>query len=323
MIVSSARIGTGEPDPDTVVGGDRAPLRRRLSAALVDALLPVTVAVAGAAAVSATELPGSRWIMFGTAVPAAAGVLWNSIVFQGRTGMTAGMRMTGLLRVRTGGEEPLGLRRSAQRFGCLIVDLVPVPAGLLRALWNEHGQRLSDRLIGANVVAVDRDAATRARNVRNALLVSGVAIVVLLALLGALVFVQRPADRLRAESRATAAQAATDGAVAVLSYRPESVDQDLAAARAHLTGEFLTAFDALAEEVVAPAAKEKRVAMEATPVGSAVESASPDGASVIVYINQAATLAENQAPSLTQNVVRVGLVRVDGRWLIERFDPLF
>jgi len=75
--------------------------------------------------------------------------------------------------------------------------------------------------------------------------------------------------------------------------------------------------------VVGPAAKEKQVTMRAAPVGAAVESVSRDRATVIVYINQTTTVAGNPAPSQSQNALRVGLTEVDGRWLINRFDPLF
>ncbi len=59
----------------------------------------------------------------------------------------------------------------------------------------------------------------------------------------------------------------SDGAVAILSYTPENVDRDLAVAATLLTGDFLDTYTRLADTVVAPAAKEKRVTMLAIPAG--------------------------------------------------------
>ncbi|OBA55291.1 hypothetical protein A5780_25765 [Nocardia sp. 852002-20019_SCH5090214] len=148
-------------------------------------------------------------------------------------------------------------------------------------------------------------------------------IVALAVLVSLQTLIQQPADRDLANSRDTVAKAASDSAVAVLSYKPETVDQDLAAAKTRLTGDFLETYGKLADTVVAPAAKEKKVTMQAAPVGSAVESVSKDQATVIVYIDQTTTVAGNPAPSQSQNALRVGLTKVGGRWLINRFDPLF
>ncbi|WP_330256088.1 hypothetical protein OG874_16890 [Nocardia sp. NBC_00565] len=148
-------------------------------------------------------------------------------------------------------------------------------------------------------------------------------ILALAALVSLQLLMQRPADRELESARGTVAQTATEAAVAILSYQPETVDQDLVAAQARLTGDFLDTYAKLANTVVGPTAKEKRVTMQATPAGAAVESASRDQATVIVYINQTTTVAGNPAPSQSQNALRVGLMKVDGSWLVNRFDPLF
>lgn len=313
---------TVAPPPALRIEG-RAPLYRRAFAFLVDTFAPVTIGLGCSAAVLAASLPARWWAVAAILLAMTSLVLWNSIVAQGLSGSTAGMKLVGLRRVRVGGDGPIGIPRACLRFGCIVLDLVPVPIGLSRPLWNQHGQRFSDRVADAIVIADELDAKSRSRWARRAPLVIGIPMVVLLALVSVQAFVQRPADQRLDETRDTVAQVAIDGAVAILSYQPETVDQDLARARSRLTGEFLDAYASLADDVVAPTAKEKRVAMRADAVGAAVESATEDSASVIVYLNQAATLAADESPSLTQNAVRVGLVQVNGHWLIQRFDPLF
>ena len=51
----------------------------------------------------------------------------------------------------------------------------------------------------------------------------------------------RRADR--RHGRSAAVDAARDGTVAMLSYKPDTLDQDFAAAKSHLTGDFLNYYD--------------------------------------------------------------------------------
>ncbi|MFZ2178217.1 MAG: hypothetical protein WAW17_30170 [Rhodococcus sp. (in: high G+C Gram-positive bacteria)] len=152
--------------------------------------------------------------------------------------------------------------------------------------------------------------------------VAASALLPLIALICVQVFVVRAEDQRVADARNSVAEIAADGAEAVLSYKPDTFDEDVANAESRLTGDFLTTYTKLADEVVGPAAAEKNVAMDAVSAGAAVESVSTDQASVLVYINQAASAADQETPSQTQSVVRVGLAWLDGKWLIDSFDPL-
>jgi Mce-associated membrane protein len=125
------------------------------------------------------------------------------------------------------------------------------------------------------------------------------------------------------DARAATAQLASDGAAALLSYTPETVDEDLDRASGLLTGDLLNSYRQLAGDVVGPTAKEKNIMMQAVPVGASVEFLTTDTARVLVYVNQTTTMAETPEPSQTQNVVRVTLSHVDDAWLISGFDPLF
>lgn len=125
-----------------------------------------------------------------------------------------------------------------------------------------------------------------------------------------------------APDTAAALAAATDGTVALLSYAPDSLDRDFAAAEEHLTGDFLTYYSQFTDQVVAPAAREKSVRTSATVARAAVAELGPDQAVVLVFINQSTTSAEQPDPALAASSVRVTLNRIDERWRIAAFDPV-
>ena len=55
---------------------------------------------------------------------------------------------------------------------------------------------------------------------------------------------------------AESVRAATDSTIALLSYKPDTVEKDLGAARGRLTGTFLNAYTSLTHDVVIPGAKQ-------------------------------------------------------------------
>ncbi|WP_431235421.1 hypothetical protein ACQ856_13650 [Mycolicibacterium psychrotolerans] len=128
---------------------------------------------------------------------------------------------------------------------------------------------------------------------------------------------RRDADTARTES----VQAAKDSTVALLSYKPESVEKDLGAARDRLTGSFLDAYTQLINTVVIPGAKEKKIsALAAVPAAASV-SAKPDHAVVLLFVDQTVVVGAD-APTNTASSVRVTLEKVKDRWLISGFDPI-
>jgi Mce-associated membrane protein len=50
-------------------------------------------------------------------------------------------------------------------------------------------------------------------------------------------------------------------------------------------------------------------------------SANPSHAVVLLFVNQTVTVG-NSAPADTASSVRVTVDKVDGRWLISKFDPV-
>lgn len=120
---------------------------------------------------------------------------------------------------------------------------------------------------------------------------------------------------------ADAVRAAADGTMALLSYRPDTVEKDLQAAEERLTGTFLDSYRSLTDDVVVPGAKEKQISAVATVPAAASTSATENHAVVLLFVNQAVTVGQD-APTNTASSVRVTLDKVDGRWLISGFDPV-
>lgn len=124
-----------------------------------------------------------------------------------------------------------------------------------------------------------------------------------------------------ARARAESVQAARDDAVILLTYHADTVDKDLAKPRERLTGEFKDAYAELTRQVVVPGAKEKHISSVAKANAAASVSATTTHAVALVYVDQTVTIGAG-TPTDTQPVVRVTLDKVDGRWLVSRFDPV-
>ena len=132
----------------------------------------------------------------------------------------------------------------------------------------------------------------------------------------------RPDQQIDAAASKVALDAANNGTVALLSYSPDSLDKDFAAAKSHLTGDFLSYYTQFTEQIVTPAAKQKSVKTTASVVRAAVSELQPDSAVVLVFVNQTTTSKENPDGAFAASSVKVGLNKVDGTWLISSFDPV-
>ena len=117
-------------------------------------------------------------------------------------------------------------------------------------------------------------------------------------------------------------KAASDGTVALLSYSPESLDKDFATAKSHLSGDFLSYYNQFTEQIVAPAAKQKALKTTARVIGAAVSELHPGAAVVLVFVDQSTTSKDRPDPSESASSVLVSLTRVNGDWLITKFDPI-
>jgi Mce-associated membrane protein len=154
-----------------------------------------------------------------------------------------------------------------------------------------------------------------------------VALILLLLLSGGvaawLYFKQyRPDKETDASVASAVANAASDGTVALLSYSPDSLDKDFANAKSHLSGDFLSYYNQFTEQIVAPAAKQKSLKTNARVLGAAVQELHPDSAVVLVLVDQSTTSKDNPGPSMASSSVLVSMARVNGSWLITKFEPI-
>jgi Mce-associated membrane protein len=125
------------------------------------------------------------------------------------------------------------------------------------------------------------------------------------------------AERASAESL----QAAKDSTVALLSYRPDTVERDLAAGRDMTTGQFRDSYTQLTNDVVIPGAKQQQITAVATIPAASTVSANEKQAVALVFVDQAVTMGKDK-PSSSLSSVRVTLDKVGDRWLVSGFDPV-
>jgi Mce-associated membrane protein len=121
-------------------------------------------------------------------------------------------------------------------------------------------------------------------------------------------------------ARRAAIQAASDCTVKILSYTPDTLEQDFAATRACLSGEFLSYYNQFTKEVVGPAARTKRVTTSATVQQAGVETLGATSATILIFVKQQTSSTE-QTQMETSSSVRVSLTKVKGTWLINQFNP--
>jgi len=116
-------------------------------------------------------------------------------------------------------------------------------------------------------------------------------------------------------------RAAKDSTIALLSYKPDTVEQQLHAARDLLTGDFRDSYTSLTNDVVIPGAKQKQISAVVTVPAAASVSANPRHAVVLVFVNQTVTVGQD-APTDTASSVRITMDKIGDRWLISKFDPV-
>jgi Mce-associated membrane protein len=167
------------------------------------------------------------------------------------------------------------------------------------------------------------DKVARRRHVK----VGPLALVLLLLVSGGLaawLYVKqyRPDGQTDTAAAQSAVNAARDGVVALLSYKPDTLNQDFAAAKSHLTGDFLNYYDQFTREIVTPAAKEKALTTTAQVVGAAASELHPNSAVVLLFVNQATVSKERPDPAMASSTVLVSLTKVQGKWLITKFQPI-
>jgi Mce-associated membrane protein len=186
----------------------------------------------------------------------------------------------------------------------------------------DEADLLDDDDAGDGDEAGDVPDSQRARFSWGRLLIAGLPVLALLLALG--VGYLKWLDGTARESRAAAEEsirAASDSTIAILSYKPETVDKDLKAAADRLAEPFRQQYTQLVTDVVAPGAKQQHISAVATVPAAASVWATGKQAVVLVFVDQTTTIGAD-APTQSTSSVRVSLDKVDGRWLITQFDPV-
>ena len=147
------------------------------------------------------------------------------------------------------------------------------------------------------------------------------ALAFLLALGAAFLKFQDSAVRDGNIAREQSVEFAKQSTIALLSYKPDTVEQQLNDAKGRLTGEFRDQYTSLINDVVIPGAKEKKISAVAEVPEAASVSADPGRAVALVFVNQTVTVGDG-APTATASSVRITLDKVGDRWLISQFDPV-
>lgn len=133
---------------------------------------------------------------------------------------------------------------------------------------------------------------------------------------------QSPPVADQSADRDAATEAARTGTIRILTYSPDTLDQDFRAAEAMLTGDFLDYYKQFSREIVAPAARQKQVKTSATVESAGVATLTRDAATVLAFIKQSTVSNVQPEPSVTISAVIVSLAHVRGTWLINQFNPV-
>jgi Mce-associated membrane protein len=120
---------------------------------------------------------------------------------------------------------------------------------------------------------------------------------------------------------AESVQAAKDSTVALLTYKPDTVERDLTAARDRTTGAFRDSYTDLIEKVVIPGARQQQISATVTIPAATAVSAEPNHAVVLVFVNQGVTVGKDN-PTSSQSSMKVTMDRVGDRWLVSGFDAV-
>lgn len=117
-------------------------------------------------------------------------------------------------------------------------------------------------------------------------------------------------------------KAASDGAVVLLSYSPDTLPQNFTNAKSRVTEDYLAYYQQFAEKIVGPAALQGQVTTSATVVKAAVSQIHPNSAVVLVFLKQKTTSKDKPDPVVTSSSLKVTLTNVKGSWLIEKFEAV-
>lgn len=139
---------------------------------------------------------------------------------------------------------------------------------------------------------------------------------------GYLYFVYRPDMETDRGVTREVVKAASEGAVALLSYSPDTLSRDFANAKSRVTEDYLPYFQQFADQIVGPSAQRAQVTTTATVIRAAVSELNANSAVVLVFVKQKTASKEKPEPVVTSSSLRVTLKKVNSSWLIQKFEGL-
>lgn len=175
----------------------------------------------------------------------------------------------------------------------------------------------------AELVSRQPSAAEQAR--RAPAWLAAVLAVLLLALAGldGWLLTSQPTSGSRTE-RDQALSTAKSAVPKILSYDYRRFDSDVSAAKAQLTGRAVTDYVQAMTTTIKPTATKVQAVVRAQTDGAGVEAVSSNGTqvTVVVFGEQKVTNTALKAPRTDLFRVRVTLDRVQGQWLVSKFDQI-
>jgi Mce-associated membrane protein len=129
----------------------------------------------------------------------------------------------------------------------------------------------------------------------------------------------RPDQRTDNTTAQQVISAASEGAVALLSYSSDSLSRDFANAKSRLTGDFQDYYKRFTEQIVAPTAQ-RGLTTSARVVRAAVSELRPNKAVVLVFVDQKTASKDKPQPVTTGTSIQVTLTKIKGSWLISQFN---
>jgi Mce-associated membrane protein len=120
-------------------------------------------------------------------------------------------------------------------------------------------------------------------------------------------------------ARSQSMVAARDSAIALLSFRADTIETEVEVARERLTGGFRDTYTQVTREVLVPNAKERRVSAAASVPAVASVSATTNHAVVLLFVDQTVRIGSSP-PADASASVRVTLDKIGEHWLVSGFD---
>lgn len=125
-------------------------------------------------------------------------------------------------------------------------------------------------------------------------------------------------------ARAQGGLASRDSARTLLSYDYKSIDKDFVAGQALTTGQFAKEYRD-STSALKPVVLAANGVVRADVIESSVVEASPQEVTALLFVNSTATTDKQtggQGPNIVQNRVQMHLVKVNGRWLVDKLQAL-